>query len=182
MLSSWQKTVCVHNYTVNRSTFSGNKPCTVGGGFAEPLSPYYTTVCVFFMSHWQISPTQMKWTCNANNFTYITLCFSIRIRYFGGHTSMLCTFFHKTCWAAWLWISFKCTQCELCCVFSHNAMLKTHSVGLLRALESNKKTIKDRQQSWRAVFVFLWLLPEFIRYNNILYIIWKGIFFPYSIM
>ena len=30
---------------------------------------------------------------------------------------------------------------------------------------------KDRQQSMMAVFVFLWLLPEFLRYNNILYII-----------
>ena len=32
---------------------------------------------------------------NANNSTFITLCVLIRIRYFGGHTQMRCTFLPK---------------------------------------------------------------------------------------
>ena len=57
------------------------------------------TLYIFLVLRWQLSPTQMKSTCNAKDSTYITLCFLIRIKYFGVHTQILCTLFPKTCLA-----------------------------------------------------------------------------------
>ena len=73
--------------------------CTIFDRAQELHIKARITLCVFLMLRWQLSPTQMKFTCKANGSTYITLCFLIRIKYFGGHTQMLCTFFlQKRVW------------------------------------------------------------------------------------
>ena len=44
--------------------------------FKFPDSKARITQCVFLMLRWQLSPTQIKCTCNANDSTYITPFFS----------------------------------------------------------------------------------------------------------
>ena len=41
----------------------------------------YITLGVFFVLRWQLSPTQMKCTCNANDSTYILLGLLIKMRH-----------------------------------------------------------------------------------------------------
>ena len=53
----------------------------------------YIPLGLFLALRWQLSPTQVKCTCNANDSTYIPLGFSIKLRIIRGSVSGICNNF-----------------------------------------------------------------------------------------
>ena len=53
----------------------------------------YIPLGLFLVLRWQLSPTQVKCTCNANDSTYIPLGFSIKLRIIRGSVLGICKCF-----------------------------------------------------------------------------------------
>ena len=70
-------------------------PC-IAGALEHPIAGVqHRSVWLGLMLRRQLSPMQMKCTCNANDSTYITLPFLFKVKYFMGHIKGICTFFFK---------------------------------------------------------------------------------------